>query len=214
MNYFFSETTELPLVSNSDSHSPEKIGREANIFYFSKPFGFKDITKKIRNKELITIEYPPELGKYHYTGHRKCNTCFSGEEALKRNDICPVCKKKMTIGVEERVLLLKDKEPVGDQKYYKLIPLRELFSLLYRGKSLKQRIDELLSIYKELDLLLFIDKSDLIKVLNKDELTLILNNRNNNIPIKPGCDGQYGIIGEKYSPPKSLMDFILPWKVL
>lgn len=112
MNWRVSSLDKYALISNSDAHSPMKLGREANLFdtdldYYS----VLNALKENNNKTFTgTIEFYPEEGKYHYDGHRKCNICFKPEETKKYNGVCPVCEKPLTIGVLNRVYELSDRE--------------------------------------------------------------------------------------------------------
>jgi len=94
------------VVSFSDSHSfwPWRLGREATIFEIDE-LSYDNIIKAIRTGKGLkaTIETPPEYGKYHWDGHRICNFSCSPEETKRLNGICPICKKQMIIGVENRV---------------------------------------------------------------------------------------------------------------
>jgi len=132
MNWRLSKLDKYTLVSNSDAHSPSKIGREANVF--NTDFSFKGLTRALRNKDpekfLYTVEFFPEEGKYHYDGHRKCDVIFSPRETIQNNYLCPKCGKKLTIGVMHRIEELADREPdaVFPEKipYKNLIPLNEI----------------------------------------------------------------------------------------
>src|SRR4030043_1785406 len=132
MNWRLSALDNIALISNSDSHSPQKIGREANVFdcelnYFEI---IKAIKEKNPKKFLYTTEFFPEEGKYHFDGHRLCKISFSPEETIKHNYLCPVCSKKVTVGVMHRVDKLADRadgfRPEGAPLYYSTIPLCEI----------------------------------------------------------------------------------------
>lgn len=133
MNWRLSSLDRLQLVSNSDSHSPEKIGREANLFELDRlSYGelYEAIRYKQKGKLSLTYEFYPEEGKYHFDGHRNCNVSFSPEETKKHNGICPVCKKPLTIGVMNRVDALADRpegfKPKGAPQFESLVPLKEV----------------------------------------------------------------------------------------
>ncbi len=108
MNWLVKDVMRYNLVSNSDSHSPFKIGRELNVFYDFETFGQLISSIKTGKGFLYTVEYFPEEGKYHYDGHRNCGVSFHPEETRKNNGICPVCKRKLTVGVLNRVYQLSD----------------------------------------------------------------------------------------------------------
>lgn len=133
MNWRLSQLDRLQLVSNSDSHSPEKIGREANVFDLDR-FRYEDFYEAIRHKEKkklkCTYEFYPEEGKYHFDGHRNCNVSWAPEETRKHNGICRVCKKQVTVGVLNRVEQLADRQegfvPKNAVPYESLVPLKEV----------------------------------------------------------------------------------------
>jgi uncharacterized protein (TIGR00375 family) len=111
MNWRLSQLDNIALISNSDSHSLERIGREANIF--NAELSYDNIIGAIKSRDLekfvATIEFFPEEGKYHFDGHRACGVVFSPEETKKHNNICPECNRKLTIGVLNRVHELADR---------------------------------------------------------------------------------------------------------
>ena len=112
MNWRLSQLDKFTLVSNSDAHSfwPWRIGREANVFDID--LTYDNLINAIRNKKgfLYTIEVDPNYGKYHLDGHRACNVCLEPKESLKNNNICPKCKKPLTVGVLQRVEQLADRD--------------------------------------------------------------------------------------------------------
>ena len=121
------------LVSNSDAHSPQKLGREANLL--SCPLGFSGLKRALDTGEGFegTIEFYPEEGKYHLDGHRNCQCRLTPEETRANGGLCPVCGKRLTIGVLNRVEELADRpEPEKlDKPYESLIPLPELLGEVY-----------------------------------------------------------------------------------
>jgi len=135
MNWRLSSLDRLQLLSNSDSHSPEKIGREANVFDLDR-LSYDELYEAIRYKEKrklsCTYEFYPEEGKYHFDGHRLCNVSFSPEESRKHKGICPACGKALTIGVMNRVEQLADR-PEGfvlksAPPFESLVPLKEILA--------------------------------------------------------------------------------------
>ncbi len=111
MNWRVSLLDRFLLVSNSDAHSPQKVGREANLFLV--PPTFHDLAEAVRTKEGFggTIEFFPQEGKYHLDGHRKCGLRFAPEEARRLAGRCPRCGRPLTLGVMHRVMDLADREP-------------------------------------------------------------------------------------------------------
>jgi len=213
MNWRLSRLDGYNLVSFSDSHSfwPWRIGREATVFDL-KELTYKNLIKAIRIGEGLveTIEVNPNYGKYHYDGHRNCDISFSPEESKKHDNICPKCKRKLTIGVLNRVDELadrKDVKPKNAKPFIRLIPLHELISLhLSAGIATKKVWAKYYEILKagenELDVLLNVSKEKLLEVADKELVDLIIKNRQGKLKVKPGFDGEYGVplIGDK--PPK------------
>jgi len=105
MNWMISELDQFTLLSNSDAHSPDKLGRNAN--WFDTELNYDDIIEAMRNGGNKgfkgTIDMFPQEGKYHYAGHRKCKVCLNPVEVIEAGGICPVCGKKVTEGVMNRV---------------------------------------------------------------------------------------------------------------
>lgn len=130
MNWRWSALDRYSLVSNSDAHSPQKLGREANRFDTDLTYDAMIGALRTGQGNLGTIEFFPEEGKYHMDGHRKCEVCLEPEESAARKDLCPVCGKSLTIGVLHRVVELADrakgKKPKGAPNFCYLIPLSEV----------------------------------------------------------------------------------------
>ena len=135
MNWTISALDNYSLISNSDAHSAEKLGREANRF--SGEISYEGIYHALRgealgHKFLGTIEFFPEEGKYHLDGHRKCGVVLEPRETLARGGLCPVCGKPLTLGVLHRVMDLADREtpqqPDKQPGFVSLVPLPELIS--------------------------------------------------------------------------------------
>ena len=134
MNWRLSELDRLMLMSNSDAHSPPKLGREANVF--AADLDYFEIMRILREKDtsrfLYTVEFFPEEGKYHYDGHRACNRRLTPQETKAAGGRCPVCGRPPTVGVIHRVELLADREegfvPEGAVPYRNLVPLEEIIA--------------------------------------------------------------------------------------
>lgn len=203
MNWRLSSLDRFTLVSNSDAHSLDKIAREANIFDLDTPDYYK-IKEAIKTKKgfLGTIEFYPEEGKYHLDGHRDCKVCLKPSESRKINNICPVCNKELTIGVLNRVEQLADREegfrPKNAKPFYSIVPLKEILAEYLNCGVKTKKVDVL---YKK-----FIEKfGPEYYILNELPIEKIFefmpnvaigikNMRNNNVEIKAGYDGIYGII--------------------
>ena len=205
MNRMISALDRFALVSNSDCHSPSKLGREANLF--NTEFDYYSIKNALKsnNKDKFTgtIEFFPEEGKYHFDGHRKCNICLDPEKSIKIQDICPVCNKKVTVGVMHRVMELADRnKPVYKKEtpvFKSLIPLNEVLSeLIGKGPATKSVLTEYSKIINlfgsEFNLL----SKTPIEDINKNYSSLLgeaINRmRNNKVICNPGYDGEFGKI--------------------
>jgi len=195
------------LMSNSDSHSPWpwRLGRECNVFDLKKLTFWEIldmIKKKDKNRFLFTVEVEPAYGKYHWTGHRNCNVRLSPKQSLKVNDICPKCGRKMTVGVEERVEELADKEeglvPEHAIPFKSLIPLSELIKTSLKidtlySKSVWSEYNKLVEEFNnEFNVLLDVPREELEKTSRKQLADIIIKNREGKIKVLPGYDGVYG----------------------
>jgi uncharacterized protein (TIGR00375 family) len=214
MNWRLSQLDRITLISNSDSHSPSKIGREANVF--DCELNYKTIREVLKNKDkkrfLYTIEFFPEEGKYHYDGHRLCGVRFSPKETKEHNGKCPKCGKSVTVGVMNRVEKLADRPegftPSNAIPFKSLIPLDEIIAEAKGvGKaSVAVERDFRSCIAKfgtEFNLLLKASKEELQKNLPSRIAEGVLRMREGRVNIKAGFDGEYGIIslfGEEGKP--------------
>lgn len=204
MNWMLSDLDGITLISNSDAHSPENIGREANCF--SKPIDYPELREILKTQDtsrfLFTVEFFPEEGKYHYDGHRKCNISMHPEEAMKNDNICPVCGKPLTLGVLHRVLSQSDREgPLEEGRvgYRRLIPLCEIISnCLSVGKktrTVRKVYNKVTSYFgNELRMLLDIPPDELESGMHPDTAHSIIKVREEELNIEPGYDGVYGNI--------------------
>jgi uncharacterized protein (TIGR00375 family) len=205
MNWRLSALDNFTLISNSDSHSPQKIGREANIFNCS--MDYKTIREVLKNKDrekfLYTIEFFPEEGKYHYDGHRLCGVRLSPEETKANNGKCPKCLKPVTVGVVNRVEKLADRPlgyvPENQIPFKNLIPLMEIIAQVKGVGTASINVEREYRAYiakfgTEFDILLKCSKEELLKGLPPKLVDGILNVRAGKVAIKAGFDGEYGII--------------------
>jgi uncharacterized protein (TIGR00375 family) len=205
MNWRLSSLDKITLISNSDSHSPAKIGREANIF--DADITYLAITEAIKTKDpqkfLSTIEFFPEEGKYHYDGHRLCGISLSPKETKKYNNICPRCGKYLTIGVLSRVEELADRpegfKPKGAIPFKNLIPLEEIIAeSLNLGTGTKQVLKEYKNLIdkfgNEFKVLLNASPQELKTATLPEIAEGIEKVREGKVSIEPGYDGNYGKI--------------------
>ena len=207
MNWRLSKLDRFTLVSNSDCHSfwPWRIGREANVFELEK-LTYSEVTNAIRtndsSKFKFTIETDPAYGKYHWTGHRNCKIAFSPQEAKKFGNICPVCRRPLTRGVEQRVEELSDRSP--DYKrpnapgFLRLLPLSEIIATVLGSgspstgavwKNYNLLIDKFGSEY---DVLIDTALEVMAQVVDPSIAQAVVMVRDGTAKVTPGYDGVYG----------------------
>ena len=208
MNRTVSALDRFTLISNSDCHSPAKLGREANIF--STGFDFFSMQKALRSpvdddgqqRFSATIEFYPEEGKYHCDGHRKCGVCSEPHQTVKENGVCPQCGKPMTIGVLYRVMELADREkPLyakGSPGVHSLIPLPEVLGELFHVGPASKKVagvyGKLINEFgSEFNVLLHAPLTDLSAVSSMlgEAVRRI---REKKVIRQPGFDGEFGVI--------------------
>lgn len=205
MNWRLSVLDNYTLVSNSDAHSPSRLGREVNVF--KENLDYFQLWEVLRNKDkekfLYTIEFHPEEGKYHYDGHRKCDVRLSPKESRFNNNLCPVCSRSLTIGVLHRIESLSDRDegfvPDDSIPYKKMIPLEEIIAEAKGcGRDtvgVKNEYRRLCNIFgSEFEILLNTPVHDLKS--NTDERIAIAVDRvrRGDLIIKPGYDGEFGTV--------------------
>lgn len=216
MNWRLSALDKFTLISNSDSHSPSRIGREANVF--DCELDYKSIREVLRTKDkerfLYTIEFFPEEGKYHFDGHRLCGVRWSPKETRQNKGRCPKCGKPVTVGVMNRVEQLADRPegyvPKNAIAYKNLIPLDEIIAETkgVAKESVAVERDYRSFVAKlgpELNILLHLTKEELMKGLPPAVAEGILRVREGKVKIQAGFDGEYGkiSIGEEHKEKKS-----------
>ena len=231
MNWRVNELNSRSIVSFSDAHSLEKMGREATVLRSKK----KELSKReditysnimnalVRGKEKTfeigyTIEFYPEEGKYHYTGHRNCNIVLTPEETNKNGIICPVCKRELTVGVMNRVDELANTKPTNFEEetdiygtkwlkdkegkrppYVNLVPLLEILSEALHSGTTTQAVvsvfDNLVGQFgSEHEVLL---RAPLEKIQTLTNVVIaegIQKVRERSIHIQPGYDNTYGVV--------------------
>ncbi|HNP79333.1 MAG TPA: endonuclease Q family protein [Candidatus Pacearchaeota archaeon] len=206
----------LSIISNSDAHSGEKIGREANVF--NTEMDYYSIIDAIKSKDplkfLYTIEFYPEEGKYHYDGHRDCKISLSPEESRKYNELCPACGKPLTIGVLNRVEVLS-KGDLSDKliPFKKIVPLKEIISeclgVGVLSKAVKKEYDKLIDLFKsEFKILLDVPLEEIEDKIIREGIKRV---REGDLSIAPGFDGEFGKVSifSKQEVPKKVSQKIL-----
>jgi len=221
MNWRWSKLDKFILTSNSDAHSPSKIGREANVF--SEAVTYKSLREILRTRDrtrfLYTIEFFPQEGKYHWDGHRACNQRLSPKESKNVNNRCPACGRKLTIGVMNRVEHLGDREESFVLKeapsFKNLIPLVEIIADALKvgvnTVTVEKEYNKLIKAFgTEFNALLDIPSKDLTKHAPPKIATGIIKVREGKVKVLPGYDGVYGkvhIYGEEDEDAKKQMTF-------
>jgi len=221
MNWRLSKLDKFTLVSNSDSHSfwPWRIGREANVFELEKP-SYKEVINAIRLKDnrrfKFTIETDPAYGKYHWTGHRNCNVSLSAREAMKLANICPVCRRKLTKGVEQRVEELADRpdgfQPDNAIGFMRLLPLSEIIATVLGSDS--PSAQKVWNVYNaliakfgdEYTALIDASKEELSSIAGEAIAETVVRVRERKAEVVPGYDGVYGqlVVSKERSQAKAL----------
>ena len=203
MNWRISGLDRYQLVSNSDAHSPSKLGREANLLDID--CSYEGLYRAIQTGEGLegTVEFFPEEGKYHFDGHRKCGVSLSPVEAERLGGICPVCGKKLTMGVDHRVEQLADREEgfvkEDGKKYESLVPLPEVISACMGYSTASKKVQGcfeqmLQKLGTEFDILRNVPTEDIKSCAGERIAEGIENVRNGNVKRIPGFDGEYGKI--------------------
>ena len=204
MNAQLSMLDRYALLCNSDAHSVEKLGREANILDINLSYNNVCDALKLKTDGLKKgIEFFPEGGKYYGTGHRKCNVYMTPEEVKHARGICTVCSKPLTEGVLYRVSQLADRTEAEAQKYirpgYKIVPLLDLISYSLGFASTSKRVQnkyhELLkTIGSEFFILLEAPIVEIARYGSAEIAEAIAKMRSGRLEVQPGYDGEYGQI--------------------
>jgi uncharacterized protein (TIGR00375 family) len=219
MNWRIAELDSRTILSFSDAHSPQKMSREATVFKIMKDkFDYKEVKEAIKNQEVAyTIEFYPEEGKYHYTGHRNCGVKHSPEETTKLGETCPVCGKPLTVGVLHRVEELASRKTeevqpedtqIGKAKgvkkegrppYVMLVPLMEILAeALGVGFSSQGVLDKynqmVVKFGSELTILLETEVEEIQRFFGPRIAEGIKKVRERDIVVDPGFDGVFGTV--------------------
>lgn len=203
MNWRLSKLDRIALISNSDSHSPSRIGREAN--QFNTELSYRGIMDAIRSRDparfTSTYEFFPEEGKYHYDGHRDCKVSWAPEETKANKGICSVCGKPVTVGVMHRVDVLADRpagfRPEGRVPYRNIVPLDEVIGEALgvgpSAKGVRKDYEALIRAFgSELTVVLETPIADIGRVARADVAEGVRRMREGRVKVIPGYDGEYG----------------------
>ena len=203
MNWRLSKLDRITLLSNSDSHSPSRIGREANVF--DCQMDYKEVLEVIRQGDpkrfLHTIEFFPPEGKYHLDGHRECGVVFEPKVTREHDFICPKCNRKLTVGVMHRIEDLADRpegfEPPDKIPFKNMVPLDEIiadaFGQKVGTKAVEQEYGRMIQkMGPELQILFDREEEELRRSSLPRVAEGILKVRQGKVRVTPGFDGVYG----------------------
>lgn len=220
MNWLIPELMKRSILSFSDAHSPAKMGREATVLELENP-SYENVRKAIMrkgvNRVLYTIEFYPEEGKYHFSGHRNCKVVFGPEEIKEKGNECPVCHRRLTEGVLYRLQQLADESLshrvehkmsphqikwfVDSRKnhppYVKIVPLNEIIAECLSSTVFSQKVKDTyeklcLTFGSEIEVLLKTPIEELRKEAGEKIAMGVERVRKGSITIDPGYDGEYG----------------------
>lgn len=242
MNWQIPELESRSILSFSDAHSLPKMAREATVLEGNtQDFAYHDILRAIKKERGVlqihsTIEFYPEEGKYHFSGHRKCKVSYGLEDVLVKGTTCPVCGKHLTEGVYIRLQQLAQRLSTSrvvkhadthemvwytdsegkNPPYVKLIPLKEIIAESFGVGVGSKKVDELFyklvkNLGTELEILMEIDKAKIQQLAGEKLAEGVIKNRKGELSIIPGFDGEYGKVSlwEKGSEetPQLLLEF-------
>ena len=205
MNWRLEQLDPYVLVSNSDAHSPGKLGRETTLFDTScdYPAIYSALSDPEDEGLTGTVEFYPEEGKYHFDGHRKCERRMHPKETIDAKGLCPDCGKPVTVGVMARVEALADREegkkPPRARHFFSVIPLPEIIGEAKQVGPGTKTVDTVYQamvsrLGSELDILLDIPEDDIAQVGGTLIAEGIRRMRVGEVDILPGYDGDYGVI--------------------
>lgn len=210
MNWQWSALDNITLISNSDAHSVNKLGREANVFVFAddEDITYDEIMRIIANGDkehfLYTVEFYPEEGKYHLDGHRLCQFVCTPAETKRLQGICPKCRKPLTIGVMHRVADLADRTETEAKQlrkipYRSLVPLPEIIAdtlqvgvgsravaAMYKELTTKVGSEFYILLHAPIRAIETASRHDIARAVERVRL--------GKIAIEPGYDGQFGVV--------------------
>lgn len=203
MNWQLSALDRFQLISNSDAHSPAKLGREANRL--SGDLSYYGLKQAVETGKGLdgTIEFFPEEGKYHFDGHRKCHICLSPAEAEAQGGICPVCQKRLTMGVSHRIAQLADRPegfvPENAKPFESLVPLLEVIAASTgrsaAGKKVREEYETMLrKLGTEFAILREVPIEDIKRECGYLTAEGIRRLREGKVERLPGFDGEYGAV--------------------
>ncbi len=217
MNWRVNELDKRSILSFSDAHSLPNLGREATVVGDEVDKGYEGLFGAIKNQKIAgTLEFYPEQGKYHYTGHRSCNVKYTPEDTKDKGTICPVCKRGLTVGVMERIEKIAAREigEIGEIRemgvikskifpnragYRMLVPLHQVIAEAYSSAPTSQKV---ITEYKklvtafggEIKVLTKVSIDDIAKISGSKVAEGVDKDRKGDLVIDPGYDGVYGVV--------------------
>ncbi|MFR1519310.1 MAG: UvrD-helicase domain-containing protein, partial [Clostridia bacterium] len=203
MNWRVSALDGLTLVSHSDAHSPAKLGREADLL--DTGMSYPELRRALHSGDgfLGTIEFFPEEGKYHLDGHRSCGVCLAPADTARQGGLCPVCGKKLTIGVEHRVEELADRaegfRPAHAKPFERLAPLPEVIAASAGGSAAgKKTAEQYEQMLRRLGTEFYILRSAPLEEIERTAGACVAEGirrlRKGQVTLKAGFDGEYGAV--------------------
>jgi len=205
MNAQLSELDKFAFLCNSDAHSLQNLGREANLLNVNLSYeGITNALRKNDKNELVAgIEFFPERGKYYGDGHRACNVYLTPQQTIACGGLCPVCKKTVTIGVLNRVNQLADRTSDQAQEFvrkrYRVVPLLDILAQELKQAEASQKVQKMYhqivqQVGPEFYVLLKASIEQIQQASNQGIAQAIVKIRSGDIVIQPGYDGVYGKI--------------------
>ncbi len=217
MNWRIEELDNRSILSFSDAHSLPNLGRESTVFAGDVSSGYSGMFEAIKNQKIAgTIEFYPEEGKYHYTGHRNCSIKYTPEDSKQKGTICPVCKRGLTVGVMERVEAIAERSneelKIENEKgfikskafpnragYKMLVPLLTVLAEAFNTAPTTQKVlneyNKLTSsLGSEMKILSKVEIAEIAKVSGSKIAEGIDKDRKGDLVIDPGYDGAYGVV--------------------
>lgn len=208
MNWQLSKLDSIVCVSNSDAHSLKKLAREANIFAFDEPPTYDDFVRVLKEKDQThfksTIEFYPEEGMYHVDGCAACGFSCEPKESERLKERCPTCKRKLTLGVYNRVEKLSDRSAKSVEAlkipFTSIIPLQEMLAEVFgvaspSSKKVEAEYRRLTDEIDEFTLLLDTPIETISQIASEPMVAeAIKRMRGGEVFKQPGYDGIYGKI--------------------
>lgn len=194
----------VQLISSSDAHSPQKLGREATVVTLKGDVTYENIFSAIRSGHVSTIEFFPEEGKYHVDGHATCKFSCLPEETKKYGGLCPKCRKPLIRGVLYRIeeLATCDEEHAREktkETFQSIVPLPEILANVFgvgvSSKQVGRMYGHMIgALGNEFDILLRIPLADIEKETSSVIANAIDRMRRGDVRVVPGYDGIFGVV--------------------